>query len=370
MKIPKITFGMIVLNGEPFTRYNLHSLYSHAHQIIVVEGACPGACNIASEAGHSIDGTLETLTQFKAEEDPDNKLLIVTAEAEGHADGFWPGEKDEMSQAYAKRATGNYLWQVDSDEFYHADDMAKIMKILADGCVDAITFPMITFWGGIDYIVDGFYLRRDKAREYHRLFAWGPGYCYKTHRPPTVLDERGTDTRSKRWLQANEIERMGIYLYHYSLLFPHQVVGKSSYYAQITERCNRADQWAINNYLTLSHRFRYHNVYDQLSWLERYVGNHPLEVLKMMTEIKDGHIDCKLRRTDDIEAMLIHPVYRLARLLLLIYEVIWLAPWNRFRVTPVGRQMYRIIYGISHPFVLLGYLRRQLVNIFPKDKTS
>src|SRR3546814_12365174 len=31
---PRITFGMIVLNGEPFLRYNLRSLYPYAHQII------------------------------------------------------------------------------------------------------------------------------------------------------------------------------------------------------------------------------------------------------------------------------------------------------------------------------------------------
>ena len=35
---PRVTFGIIVLNGEPFTRYCLRSLYPFAHQIIVVEG--------------------------------------------------------------------------------------------------------------------------------------------------------------------------------------------------------------------------------------------------------------------------------------------------------------------------------------------
>ena len=35
----KITFGIIVLNGEPFTRYCIRALYPHAHEIIVAEGA-------------------------------------------------------------------------------------------------------------------------------------------------------------------------------------------------------------------------------------------------------------------------------------------------------------------------------------------
>jgi hypothetical protein len=118
MELPKITFGLIVLNGEPFTRYNLRALYPFAHQIIVAEGASPKAAHVATPDGHSIDGTLDILRRFKAEEDPEDKIIIVTAEDEGHPNGFWPGEKDEQSQAYAKRATGDWLWQVDIDEFY------------------------------------------------------------------------------------------------------------------------------------------------------------------------------------------------------------------------------------------------------------
>ena len=48
-------------------------------------------------------------------------MTLVTAEDEGHPDGFWPGEKDEQSRAYASRATGDYLWQVDVDEFYRPE---------------------------------------------------------------------------------------------------------------------------------------------------------------------------------------------------------------------------------------------------------
>jgi hypothetical protein len=38
LKLPRIAFGMIVLNGEPFTQYNLRSLYPCAYQIVVAEG--------------------------------------------------------------------------------------------------------------------------------------------------------------------------------------------------------------------------------------------------------------------------------------------------------------------------------------------
>ena len=70
MSLPRVTFGVIVLNGEPFTRYCLRSLYPFAHEIIVVEGAAPGAASIATADGHSSDGTLAALRRFKSEEDP------------------------------------------------------------------------------------------------------------------------------------------------------------------------------------------------------------------------------------------------------------------------------------------------------------
>jgi hypothetical protein len=220
---PRITFGIIVFNGEPFTRYALRSLYPFAHEIIVVEGATPGAKNIATSEGHSRDGTLETLYRFKEVEDPDNKLQIITK------DGFWT-EKDEMSRAYAEQATGDYLWQVDVDEFYKAADMRVILKLLQDNpTIVAVTFETITFWGAPNYRVDGWYLRYG-AKYYLRLFKWQSNYHYQTHRPPTVVDEQGRDLRIKGWLSGEDMAWRGIFMYHYSLLFPRQVLEKNIYY--------------------------------------------------------------------------------------------------------------------------------------------
>jgi len=223
---PRVTFGIIVLNGEPFTQHTLRALYPFAHEIIVVEGAVPGARALASAEGHSRDGTLDRIRQFISDEDPERKVQLVTAEDEGHVDGFWPGEKDEQSQAYARRATGQYLWQVDIDEFYLPEDMAHILGMLtADPSIDAMSFEQITFWGGLDYRVDSWYLRRG-ARHYHRLFRWGPGFTYAGHRPPTVQDDRGRDLRSGQWIPPDALVRQGIRLHHYSLLLPRQVADK------------------------------------------------------------------------------------------------------------------------------------------------
>jgi FkbM family methyltransferase len=332
---PRITFGVIVLNGEPFTRYTLRSLYPFAHEIIVVEGAAPAAHNIATADGHSRDGTLAELRRFKAEEDPDGKVTIVTAEDDGHGDGWWQGEKDEQSRAYAKRATGDYLWQVDIDEFYRAEEMGRVIDMLRDDpTITAVTFKQLTFWGGLAYRTDGWYLRRG-ATYYHRLFRWRPGYEYATHRPPTVRDSGGRDLRDGHWIRGEDLARQGIHLYHYSLLLPKQVIEKCDYYGNVTWT-NRpgAVAWAQDAFLWLGRPYRVHNVYDFPSWLERYHGPHPEEVTRMVEELARDRPD-ELRDSADIEHLLGSWWYPIGRQLLILLE-----PVDR-RVQAVQRPLAR-----------------------------
>ena len=119
---PKISFGIIVLNGEPFTKYCLRQIYPYAYEIFIIEGGSKKAMNTAVD-GRSSDGTLDSIYEFKNLEDTENKITIITKE------GFWDS-KDEQSNAYFERATGDYIWQIDIDEFYKSDDMETIINIL------------------------------------------------------------------------------------------------------------------------------------------------------------------------------------------------------------------------------------------------
>lgn len=310
-EIPKITFGIIVLNGEPFTAYNLRSLYPFAHEIIVVEGASPKASAIATPEGHSVDNTLDVLQFFKENEDPEHKLTIITAEDEGHPNGFWPGEKDEQSLAYAKRATGEYLWQVDIDEFYQPQDVERIMALLkADPSISAMSFKQITFWGGFDYLADGWFLRGGED-VYHRLFRWGQGYDYAAHRPPTVCDAEGRNLRTQHWINGKETSKMGLFLYHYSLVFPKQVEEKCEYYRkQDWKHSKNACEWAQNDYFGLKNPFRVHNVYNYPSWLSRFKGQHPPEIQKLRSDTIDGNIKIRMRDNSDVERIIDTTWYR------------------------------------------------------------
>ena len=329
---PRITFGIIVLNGEPFTRYCLRALYPWAAQIIVVEGACPAAAGVACPDGHSADDTLPVLRRFKQEEDPAGKLTIVTAEDEGHPNGFWPGEKHEMSQAYAKRASGDYLWQVDIDEFYLETDFPRIFAYLDEGYTQ-VNFPTLSFWGGIDYIENGKYFIVHRADEFRRLFRWGMGYEYKTHRPPTVVDHEGRDVARMRMLSAATLRRHGIYMYHYSMLLPKQVTEKSEYYSKVNwAQFEKMNEWAEKAYFRLMLPYHVQNTqHCTLAWLERWQRGHPGEIKNMMTALAQGlHPGIKTRQTADIDRLLCRKNYQLGKTFLRIY-LLWLRYWSPLR---------------------------------------
>ena len=315
---PRVSFGMIVLNGEPFLRYNLRALYPFAHQIIVVEGATPAAAGIATAEGHSVDETRQTLRAFKSQEDPDDKLLIVTAEDEGYPNGFWPGEKDEMSQAYARRVTGDWLWQVDVDEFYQPREMIWIChEVLTRPDIHAVSFRQIQFWGGLDSYVDGWFLRYSLP-EIHRIFRWGAGHRYASHRPPTVVNGEGVDLRELGHVNARAMAHKNVFMYHYSGILPIQVAQKSSYYSKVDwASFEQMHEWADSQYNRLADPYRVHNVYQYPSWLESYAGSHPPQVRAMWHDLQLGSYGpaYHLRDDADIAALLRSPRYRAGRAL-------------------------------------------------------
>jgi hypothetical protein len=303
--MPKVTFGIIVLNGEPFTRYCLRAVYPFAHQIVVAEGGHKDTRAVTTPDGHSIDNTLEALRRFCAEEDPEQKVTIVTR------DGFWP-KRDELgnvrtpqSRAYAERATGDYLWQVDIDEFYIADDIHRILEMLAcNPEITAVSFRQRTFWGSPDIEARGWPLQRGHD-DCDRLFKWGPGYRYLTHEPPTVLDADGHDLKALKWLRSSDTAALGVRLYHYSLLFPWQVEQKTRIYRDERPSLNSGIvDWAEASYFKLGHPYRVHNIYSLPSWLKRYRGAHPMEVLRMMDDIRSGRVRARLRDNSDAYLLL------------------------------------------------------------------
>ena len=308
---PAITFGMIVLNNEPFSRFSIQQVLSVAHEVIVVEGSTPASRKLADQEGHSVDGTLETIRRLA---ERDSRIRLVQAEDEGHPDGMWPGEKTEMSQAYAKRATGDWLWQLDGDEFYSDENIRTVISWLKrPDAADAYSFHQKTYWGSPDYVVDGPFLRCDQeGGEYHRLFKWGQGYEYVEHRPPTVVDDSGVNLRLKKWEPAKSTFSKGVYIHHMSLLLPRQVRQKSRYYSN-TGWIGREkdDEWALWSWERLERPFHVHNIADRVSWLKRRTDRLPESIAGLWDAEGIGEI----RQMEDVEILLKSRRYRVLSLL-------------------------------------------------------
>lgn len=312
---PKISFGIIVLNGKPFIEACLRSLYPHAYEIIVAEGASESAKEYARADGHSIDGTLEALVEFSKHEDPENKIKIVT----NPRSEFWEG-REQQSQAYANKATGDYLWQVDTDEFYRGEDIEKVRLLLKEKPeIDSLSVRWLNFWGDQNTVVDGWFLKRGGGMV-HRIFKWGKGYQYKGHwTGPHSVNLDGMRSFDGVYISGDELlEKHGVFCFHYSLLFPKQVQSKMSIYEDDTDptyQYKNASDWVENNWLTLSDPWHVHGRKDEPSWLEPYQGTHPKEASKMLASL-DKQKSHLLRDMTDVNILLKKKSYQIKRSIL------------------------------------------------------
>jgi hypothetical protein len=115
-------------------------------------------------------------------------------------------------------------------------------------------------------------------------------------------------------VNGHELAQQNVYLYHYSLLFPQQVIEKCEYYGSAKWlRREKAQRWAREVFLELKNPYRVHNVYRYPSWLERFDGDHPPQVTALRDDIKAGRIIVQTRSTDDIERLLNSFRYRFGR---------------------------------------------------------
>ena len=122
-RAPLITFGIIVLNGEPFTRYCLRQLYPHAHQIVVVEGGSRKAASFARD-GHSTDGTLEIIEELKFKDSQ-----LVSEPDSGLYDALNKG---------IKATSGDVVGILHADDFYADDEvLSRVAEVFEDPLVDA-----------------------------------------------------------------------------------------------------------------------------------------------------------------------------------------------------------------------------------------
>ena len=219
MKI-KISYILNVLNGEPFINYQLKSIYKFAYEIIVVEGAYEKYAHAANQNGSSIDNTVSIIQHFP---DPDNKITFIQ-----NNNKLWP-ERKEMCNAVFKYVTGNVIWQIDVDEFYHDWVHEYINNLFdEDDQLDKVSFCTREFFMSPHFEIKGAYETLDLVNV-GRVFRYKQGEEWLNQRPP-VLGINGVPKKIRKELSGYEISRKEIFMYNYTALFRNQVFDKMKYH--------------------------------------------------------------------------------------------------------------------------------------------
>jgi len=213
----KFSIGMIVFNAELFLQACLDSIYDFAHEILIVEGSCPQARWDANPDGTSTDGTLAIISNYP---DVDNKIKLVASQAWEH--------KNEMVNAYIPYVTGNYLFQVDSDEIWPDNDLNKIKQVLLDRPeIDCMEFLPLQFWHNFETImIEGHW-----DNPFIRLFKFEPGAMWLSHEPPILLRPNQPQGGAYNDKRINATKEYDIKFFHYSYLTEKQARWKASFFS-------------------------------------------------------------------------------------------------------------------------------------------
>jgi len=101
------------------------------------------------------------------------------------------------------------------------------------------------------------------------------------------------------------LARLGVCTLHYSLVLPQQVSQKLAYYGGVDwADLSRSERWAAEHWFALRHPFDLSREGYLPSWLQRFHGEHPPEIVELIGDLADGKLDVQMRQTADIEALL------------------------------------------------------------------
>jgi len=216
---PKLSFLMIVWNGMPFVEPCLEAIYDKAYEIFIVEGAVPEAYEFATKRGGSTDGTVQAIKKFP---DPKKKIKMVNSK--------W-NSRVEMQNYFMDQVSGDYVWQIDSDEIWKEEDIDKVIDLIKNRpSVKEVRFFAKHFFKGFDYCFEDDRLYRNGG--IRRIFKFEPGAVFATHNPPTLRYTDGS-LSSEEVISPEESLELGVFFYHYSYIYDYKVKQKVEMYSRV-----------------------------------------------------------------------------------------------------------------------------------------
>jgi len=254
----KIAFGIILCNGDDFLEECVQQVYDFADQIVIAEGATRTWMRTFQwETPESKDKTNDILKRLK-KNDKDNKISIVHS--------LWD-DKIHQSNGYMELVDDDtdYIWQLDSDEFYMFDDLEKVKNYLIKESPSYVTVKQLHFFKNFETIATGQSQGWGWETPQPRIQKFYKGCRYIEHRPPMIVNPQTNIPNDQIKLQ-NLTEQTEVMCFHYSYVTDKQVREKMAYYAEEFPQAPRLktwikdvwEQWDINKF-----------------YVERTFGTHP-----------------------------------------------------------------------------------------------
>ena len=288
----KISYVMNVLNGEPFIRYQLDSIYEHAHEIIIVEGAYEKFRHASTADGRSTDKTVEIVESYP---DPDGKITLITKP------GFYADRLD-MCNEFMGHVTGNVIWQVDVDEFYNRQTHRFVRRCFENNAnLDRVSFNFYNLFASPGYYVDGY--ETLELTDVNRVHRYEHGDRWENQRPPVLVDRYGKRKPVRKHRDGDELQRKGHMMFNCALLFRRQIESKFRYYSSRSPIVSKAEDYLQSVWDTFDNRYFLSGHKYRIAYLRRVPESVPVEVAQMWENVaRSGRYEGQLRSSEDIEA--------------------------------------------------------------------
>lgn len=279
----KIAFGIIVCNGDDFLEECILQVYDFADQIVIAEGATETWMRALNwDTPKSKDNTNEILKKL-INNDKENKISIVH--------GRWI-DKIHQSNGYMKLINDDidYIWQLDSDEFYMLKDLQIVKNYLIKEQPTYVTVEQIHFFKNFQTIAVGQSFGWGWETPQPRIQKFYPGCKYIEHRPPMIVNPI-TNIPNNQIKVQNLTQYTGVMCFHYNYVTDKQVKEKIAYYAEEFPEVPRLktwiqhvwEQWDINKEF-VEKTYGTHPTAWPDSHTKTYTGTHPEQMDKKINE--------------------------------------------------------------------------------------
>jgi glycosyltransferase involved in cell wall biosynthesis len=226
---PKITAGIIVLNGCDTLKPVLDSIYDSVESIIVVEGVVEDYAIHNSnliKGGHSIDGTLDFFENYP---DPLEKIEVIKIEDvyPKRKNKCWKN-KNEMQNAIAERIKTELYLKVDSDEVWKESDIEYVRRLfMTKKELTVVYMQRWHFWKNLHTVAVGGQWDSAEARAWR----WNPEFRHPLEVKGGFnfyIDASGTKVAEPFYKAMRLMMRMHYHLGYYRKEV--HIQGKINYY--------------------------------------------------------------------------------------------------------------------------------------------